>query len=658
MPTNYTPSQVYDKYVALQKQLATNITNKGVTASQTELYDNLIDKVAQIENLKGEERTLENFTDVLSETKSIVQLEYPEPKNLFDETAIVNTTVIGLTMSTNSDGSHKLTGTLTGSFFNYFNKVNLSQTIPKGTTVTVSGWYDTTPTGNYIGLVGYDKDNKILFQANEKASGEHLTTTLTADLVSVGLVVRCVASAIGDTVTFDNIKLQLELGSTATPYEPYPAPKTLNAKLGTVNLFTPNTTPTVPSNMGVTCTYDSTDNTFTINGTLANEGNINLATLNIPLDDYYIVRYYVSGDITVPESVTYKSLFSMFVYGSSSRYLDRLSQTVANYNTPQIAIEAKNRYSVESADKWTFYMQNFGVGTVFDNYKFKIAIIKKNIYYTGIPFTPYISDFSTVDVTRCGKNLFDEKQITGCKLKNGTISKTYGEVTNEYLKSKYATYGDTTYWIDFQIYLKANVDYTISTDAYYATSPNNVKAVSIGVIDQDYNITHKLVALSANDIWERVAVTISVSQEGLYWLTAQPLGNATQYSGLDCRFKNIQIELCSTATEYEPYQGQTYTPTATGEVIGITNLYPTTTLLTNNAGVVFEQVTGQTYKEILPSTDKNGITKVYQPSVDSTIDSNIKPENIKKDVSILGVTGDYICNYTYDETTKELVLIL
>lgn len=72
MPTNYTPSQVYDKYVALQKQLATNITNKGVTASQTELYDNLIDKVAQIENLKGEEKTLENFTNALSEPKSVV----------------------------------------------------------------------------------------------------------------------------------------------------------------------------------------------------------------------------------------------------------------------------------------------------------------------------------------------------------------------------------------------------------------------------------------------------------------------------------------------------------------------------------------------------------------------------------------------------------
>ena len=121
---NYTPSQVYDKYVALQKQLATNINNKGVTASQTELYDNLIDKVAQIENLKGEERTLENFTNVLSEPKSIVQLEYPEPEleNLFsigtidDWTSIKN---IGrITLSNNTITATASATFTTGWFYN------------------------------------------------------------------------------------------------------------------------------------------------------------------------------------------------------------------------------------------------------------------------------------------------------------------------------------------------------------------------------------------------------------------------------------------------------------------------------------------------------------------------------------------------------------
>ena len=77
-----------------------------------------------------------------------------------------------------------------------------------------------------------------------------------------------------------------------------------------------------------------------------------------------------------------------------------------------------------------------------------------------------------------------------------------------------------------------------------------------------------------------------------------------------------QLELSSTATGYEPYQGQTYTPTATGEVTGITNLYPLTTLITNNAGVLFTEVTGGVYKKILPTVGKNGITAIWLPATE------------------------------------------
>lgn len=149
--------------------------------------------------------------------KEVLKLSYGS-RNLFDETKITNTSTIGLTMSTNSDGTHKLTGTLTADF-SYFNKVDLS--LPQGTTITATGWYDSTPTGNFIGLVGYTEDNKLLFQLNSKASGVSLTNTLTANLASVGLIVRCPASAIGDTVTFNNIRLQLEIGNKATEYVPY-----------------------------------------------------------------------------------------------------------------------------------------------------------------------------------------------------------------------------------------------------------------------------------------------------------------------------------------------------------------------------------------------------------------------------------------------------
>ena len=47
-----------------------------------------------------------------------------------------------------------------------------------------------------------------------------------------------------------------------------------------------------------------------------------------------------------------------------------------------------------------------------------------------------------------------------------------------------------------------------------------------------------------------------------------------------------QLEFGSIATAYEPYQRQSYTPTVAGEVTGITGLYPTTTLFTDDVGAV------------------------------------------------------------------------
>ena len=69
-------------------------------------------------------------------------------------------------------------------------------------------------------------------------------------------------------------------------------------------------------------------------------------------------------------------------------------------------------------------------------------------------------------------------------------------------------------------------------------------------------------------------------------------------------------------------------------------------------------------QEITPDEGYDGLSKVTVNAVTSVIDSNIKAENIKKDVSILGVTGTYegggsggvsyqlICNNREDLVSK------
>ena len=294
-----------------------------------------------------------------------------------------------------------------------------------------------------------------------------------------------------------------------------------------------------------------------------------------------------------------------------------------------------------------FYSNTGGSLETGTTYTVTYSDIQLELGSTATAYTPYISDFSTVNVTGCGKNIlpypytYTTREINGVQWTvnaDGTITATGTAAAN----SVFQVNGISK---EANLKLTPGTTYTISSGLSTAISgvsivcnyyPKDATAYAAWL-----NAATSRTGTFPNDGYSIVCYLIVLKDITVDNLTFKP-----------------QLELGTTATEYEPYQGQTYTPTSSGEVTGITNLYPLTQLLTNNSGVVFEQVTGQTYKEILPSTDKNGITKVLQPAVDSTIDSNITSDNIKQGVSILGVTGDYICNYTYDETSKELVLLI
>ena len=60
-----------------------------------------------------------------------------------------------------------------------------------------------------------------------------------------------------------------------------------------------------------------------------------------------------------------------------------------------------------------------------------------------------------------------------------------------------------------------------------------------------------------------------------------------------------------------------------------------------------------TQQIIVPSDGKNGITRLTVEAVDSSIDENIKPENIKEGTNILGIAGQYRGIDTSDATATE-----
>ena len=439
-----------------QKRLAEIITAKGITATATEKYKDLVDKAAQIENLKGEERILENFTNVLSEHKIGVRLKYPD-----------NT------------------------------------------------------------------------------------------------------------------------------------PKTLNAKLGSKNLIPYPYFDTTKTLNGITFTVNA-DGSISFSGTSTGQATFYFVYKAMNLKQGVTYTLSASGNYSFGGSVT------IFIYDSAqgqSAYIPLLTDTSATF-TPTKDVNNTNCYLVIPANR-----------TVSGTLKPQLELGS-----TATAYTPYISDFSTVTVTRCRKNLIAYPYFNTTKTLNGitfTVNSD-GSVTVS---------GTAT----AQAYFKLQQSFSLKKGQYFFSGCPTGGAggtYSLHLSTSDYKF-YKAdigngISINAEDD-KTVSIVINIAKD-------------TTVNNLV--FKP-QLELGSTATAYEPYQGQIYTPTATGEVTGITNLYPVTMLLTDNAGVLFEQVTGGFYKEILPSTDKNGITKVYQPSVDSTIDSNIKPENIKKGVKILGILGTY-----------------
>lgn len=201
--------------------------------------------------------------------------------------------------------------------------------------------------------------------------------------------------------------------------------------------------------------------------------------------------------------------------------------------------------------------------------------IQIEIGTTATTYTPYISDLSTVTVTRRGKNLFDINNPTYAArskvntaflptIKDGVIS----------FNTYYAQRGGS----GFVIPVEPNTTITISFDSVgsdYWTEILAVESILDNVVINTYLYPQ----------FKNITKYTLTQQAGKHYILFMLDGVNGFHTA---KIKNLQIEKGSTATPYEPYQGQTYTSTATGEVVGVKSLYPTTTLITDTEGVIIE----------------------------------------------------------------------
>ena len=196
--------------------------------------------------------------------------------------------------------------------------------------------------------------------------------------------------------------------------------------------------------------------------------------------------------------------------------------------------------------------------------KLKKAVQEANIQIEegtiATAYTPYVPDLTAVKVSRCGKNLLDIQNPLSTA-KDPII--TYNSITAT------KDLANATY----QVFLVAG-DYTISfiKSSYASLTITDSSGNVIYNVGSSNNVNYTFSLLSNDTLKFKIGFGRFV-ESGITSITVS----------------NVQLELSSTATYYEPYITPTdYTPTADGTVNGVKSLYPNTTLMTDTEGVIID----------------------------------------------------------------------
>ena len=202
------------------------------------------------------------------------------------------------------------------------------------------------------------------------------------------------------------------------------------------------------------------------------------------------------------------------------------------------------------------------------NITFKPQIVKGT---ADTSFSPYVSDLTTVNVTRCGKNLIPYPYpVQGSTINGITYTNNAdGSVTAVGTATDNSIYTPYTASANFEL---EPGTYTFSDDLVgtsnitYWSEVRGYKDDTIFVHSYDTNRTFTITEKT------KLRMNLRVLKEQTVNITFKP-----------------QIELGTTATEYELYKTPTeYTPAADGTVSGVKSLYPTTTLMTDTEGVIID----------------------------------------------------------------------
>ena len=198
--------------------------------------------------------------------------------------------------------------------------------------------------------------------------------------------------------------------------------------------------------------------------------------------------------------------------------------------------------------------------------------VSSNAHELGVKLTSdTVTDFSTVEVTRIGKNWFDLN-----KLIEPSSTAAIENLVKDIEKNSFSFATK-----------KTNTSANIKCDVFLPVGTYRISGISSSTsgLKCGVYITDSNNKILVNNAGTSCNANFKVETAGVYYFRfykpySDKVGDITTY-------KNVQIECGSVATEYEPFkESQTVTTNADGIVEGLTSLSPNTTLYSNNDAVV------------------------------------------------------------------------
>lgn len=216
---------------------------------------------------------------------------------------------------------------------------------------------------------------------------------------------------------------------------------------------------------------------------------------------------------------------------------------------------------------------------------------------TATDYTPYVPDLTAVKVKRCGKNFIDIDSIANDIVKKNPTSCEITDFDGKRCLKIGAT-STIRYTIQTLIPL-----YGLQLKAY----STGYSVSFMGYTKKDTETSVYYISVSAENEW--VNITRYYSGVSQYYTGIQFYKEDASkpiYIDLD----SVMLEASHTATEYEPYKGAEYIPSADGTVNSVTSLYPNTTLTTDTDGVLIDceyyKDVDKTFNELTTSVALSG----------------------------------------------------